>query len=240
MDILGIRIDEVSMQQATDRILSMLKSNRFHYVCTPNPEILYKGYQNPDFARILNHSDMNTADGIGVIYAAKIYGRALPERVSGFDLALALLKELSHEGYCVYLLGSAPGVAKEASQVLQKQFPGLKIAGVQDGYFKDDAPIIDEINRSGADVLFVCLGSPKQELWIDKNKDKLRVRLAMGLGGTLDGISGRTKRAPALIIRLNLEWLYRLLCEPKRLFRMMSLPAFMITVLANRMRGKCI
>lgn len=240
VDILGVRIDRVNMEQAVDRAMAMMEQGRRHVIFTPNSEIIMAAHKDPAFQKLLNSADMRTADGIGVVYAAKILGSALPERVAGFDMAGRILKRLGEKGGSVYLFGSAPGVAQEAGKKMEQLFPGLKIAGENSGYFNEEQEkeIIGSINETKPDLLFVCLGSPKQERWIFQHLESLDVGLAIGLGGTLDVFAGRVQRAPDIFIKLGLEWLYRLLKQPSRIGRMMALPVFILKVVGLRLFGK--
>ena len=153
------------------------------------------------------------------------------------NFAHNLMDRLKNTDKTIYFLGSKPGVAEEAAKKMREKYPGLKICGTADGYFKDEGPVIEAINEKKPDVLFVCLGAPKQEIFMAKHKSDLQVGLMMGLGGSLDGFAGNVKRAPRWMIRLNLEWLYRLVKEPRRLGRMMRLPKFLWHVVLRRMKG---
>ena len=136
----------------------------------------------------------------------------------------------------MFLFGSKPGVAETAKAKMEEKYPGIRVVGTRNGYFKpeDNAEIVEQINESGADLLLVCLGAPKQEKWIAENRDKLKVKLCMGVGGTLDVFAGTSKRAPEIFIKLNLEWLYRGLKQPSRLIRFVALPKFMIEVMKQK------
>lgn len=240
INILGVDIDMYDRAEALSAIYAMTEEDGFHYVFTPNSEIIQMAYKDEEFKKILNSADMKTPDGIGVVYASKILNKPLKERVAGFDLMLDFMGECAKNKKSVFLFGSKEGVAAEAAEELKKRYPGLEIAGMRNGYFSDadNAGIIDEINNSGADVLLVCLGAPKQEKWIYDNKDKLCCRVAMGVGGSLDVLAGRVERAPEKWQKLGLEWAYRLKKEPKRIGRMMSLPAFAATVFFKGKRYK--
>ena len=167
---------------------------------------------------------------------AKILKTPLKEKVAGIDFAANLLGVLEETGGRLYLLGGKPGIAEQAAENMKKTHPKLCICGTADGYFKDEAPVIARINETGADVVFVCLGAPKQECFMHDHRAELNVRLMIGLGGSLDGFAGTVRRAPKWMIRLQLEWLYRLLREPSRIGRMMRLPKFVFA--AWRARGK--
>ncbi len=233
VNILGVMVDKVNIPDAVDEIFKMLTEARPHAVFTPNSEIIMTAYKDAEFAEILNSADMLTADGIGVVYASKILGNPIQERAAGFDIACGVIERIAESGHGFYLFGGKPGVAEEARRRLDEKYPFIRIVGTHDGYFDEaDVPeIIDDINNSGADILFVCLGAPAQEKWIHNNMHKLKVRVSMGVGGTIDVLAGTAERAPEKWCKLGLEWLYRLLKQPKRIFRMMALPKFALTVL---------
>ena len=175
-------------------------------------------------------------DGIGITYASRILGKPLPSRVPGIELGTALLEKMAELGEPVYLLGAKPGVAERAGENLKARFPGLKICGTGDGYFKEDGPVIRRVNEAKPRLLFVCLGFPRQELWMAEHRAELEAGLMLGLGGSLDVFAGDVKRAPELWCRLNLEWFYRLLNQPSRLGRMLKLPVFLLSVVWERLR----
>ena len=233
-DVLGVAFDDVTMDEAVDRALAMLEEDGPHLVVTPNPEIVQRAKQDPEFAQILAGAHLVIPDGIGVIYAAKILGRPLKGRVPGIDFAAALLGRAAGMGKRLYLLGAAPGVAEQAAVNLQAAYPGLVVCGVHDGYFQEDGPVTEAIRASGADVAFVCLGAPKQEKWMKKNGPDTGARLLIGLGGCLDVFSGQVQRAPVIFQKLGLEWFHRLLKHPSRAGRMMKLPLFLVHVAGER------
>lgn len=187
---------------------------------------------------IVNRADLVLADGIGVIKGAAMLGTPLKGKVPGIEFAAGLLGKLAKEGRSVYLLGAKPGVAELAGKRLSGQYPGLKIAGTHDGYFQEDAPIVEDIRASGADVVLVCLGAPKQEKWMAKNGADTGAHLLCGLGGSLDVFAGVVERAPKFWCDHGLEWLYRLLKEPRRAGRMMKLPLFLVHVRQEKGKRK--
>ena len=210
-------------------------------IYTPNPEIIMSAKNDSEFMEILNKADLCTADGIGVVYGAKILGDPVPCRVAGFDLTCNILDRMKDMEDGVFLFGAKPGVAEIAAKRLEEKYPGLNVMGTNDGYFteKDVPAIIEKINNSGAKLLLVCLGAKKQEKWIQDNCDKLtNVRLCMGVGGTIDVFAGNVKRAPKIFIKLNLEWLYRLCKQPSRIGRYVAIPKFIIAVLKSRKERK--
>lgn len=233
VNILGVQVSTKTMAETVDTLLGYLDEERVHCVFTPNSEIIYMAYKDPQFARLLNSADLNTADGIGVVYASRILGQPLRERVAGFDLMNRLLERAAPSRRRVFLFGSKPGVAEEAADKLTQLYPGLVICGTRDGYFKEEQTpeIVEQINAAEPDILLVCLGAPKQERWIADNRKRLNVRIVLGAGGSLDVLAGRVERAPESWQRLGLEWAYRLKKEPKRIGRMMALPRFGLTVL---------
>lgn len=240
VNILGVNVDMVTISEATDKILGFLKEDKVHSVFTPNSEIIMQAYRNQDFGEILNSADMLTADGIGVVYASKYLKKPISERAAGYDIAKLLLQKISYTDHKLFLFGGKPGVGDMAKKNMQKEHPGLNIVGVRNGYFSEDEEdeIINQINSSGADLLFVCLGAPRQENWIYKNKDKLNVRVAMGVGGSIDVFAGTVQRAPEIFCKTGLEWFYRLAKEPWRAKRMMDLPRFAMTVLKDAKKYK--
>ena len=236
--VMGIAFDNVTMEEALARACELLTLARAAYVVTPNAEIACEAMHDEDLRALLNGADMVLPDGAGVVLASKILKKPLRQKVAGVDFAAGLLQELSKTGGRLYLLGSKPGVAEQAAQKMLAQNPGLVICGMADGYFKDEDDVVRRINEAAPDVLFVCLGAPKQEIFMQAHQKELHVHLMVGLGGTLDAFAGTVKRAPKWMIRLNLEWLYRLIKEPKRFRRMLRLPKYILAVVAERIRGK--
>lgn len=226
VEILGVNVDSVTMSEAVAQVSSYADTRDAHIVVTPNAEILKVCYDDEKVREAVNAASFISPDGVGVLYAAKILGTPVKEKVAGCDLGYNLLVEAAKKGQSVFLFGAKPGVAKTAGEKLCERIDGLKIAGTRDGYFKPEQTqeIIDEINESGASILWVCLGAPRQELWMYENKSKLNVGVMLGLGGSLDVYAGNVKRAPKLMIKLRLEWLYRLIKEPYRLGRMLEIP----------------
>ncbi len=233
VDILGVKVDKLTFNEALDIAENLVQSEGVSAIFTPNPEIIMCAKKDDELKEILNGADLCTADGIGVVYGAKILNDPVPERVAGFDLTCALLERLARTGEGVFLFGAKPGVADAAKANLEKKYQGINIAGTRNGYFntEDEPKIIDEINKSGAKLLLVCLGAPKQEKWIEAHKAELNVNLCMGVGGTLDVLAGVAKRAPEVFIKLNIEWVYRLLKNPSRIGRFAALPKFIIEVI---------
>lgn len=237
--ILGVRVDAVTMDEALARGLELLERPGTHRVITPNPELLSQAARRPELCALLNRAELSLADGVGVLLAARLRGARLPDRVPGVDYAAALARRAGERGKRIYLLGARSGVAQEAGRRLLRDCPGLVLAGAADGYFADPARAADEIARARADLVFVCLGAPRQEEWMDRYGARTGARLLLGLGGTLDVLSGRVGRAPALWQRWGLEWLWRALRQPSRLGRLYRLPLFLAQVWMEEGRGIC-
>lgn len=236
IEILGVNVDSITFEDAVNTAESLLKAEGVSTIFTPNPEIIMCAKEDDEMRKILNSADLCTADGIGVVYASKILKKPVPERVAGFDLTCALLERMAKTDDGVFLLGAKPGVAELAKANMEEKYPGIKIVGTHDGYFKaeDEDGIVKEINSSNAKLLLVCLGAPKQEKWIAKHQNNLKVSLCMGVGGTLDVFAGVAKRAPGIFVKLNLEWAYRLLKNPSRIGRFAALPKFALEVLKKK------
>ena len=233
---MGVRFDALTPEEALERAAELAAGDSCSYAVTPNPEIVWLARKQPALKEALNGADLVVPDGIDIVYAARILGMPLPARVPGIELAAGLLKQMAVSGESVYLLGAKPGVAERATRRLQEQYPGLAVVGTGDGYFREDEPVIEKINACKPRLLLVCLGFPRQELWMAKYRDQIKAGLMMGLGGSLDVFAGDVKRAPESWRRLNLEWLYRLACQPSRLGRMLKLPVFLLSVVWERLR----
>ena len=225
------------MDEALSRAEALLRGDKAAYVVTPNAEIAYEALHDVQLREMLNGADLMLPDGAGVVLASKLLRTPVKQKVAGVDFAAGLLGILERNGQSLYLLGGKTGIGELAAQKMLEAHPQLRIAGIADGYFQDEAPVIAKINASGADALFVCLGAPKQERFMVQHQQELHVHLMAGLGGSLDAFAGTVQRAPAWMIRLNLEWLYRLIREPKRFRRMLRLPKYLWAVMLKRIRG---
>lgn len=241
VNILGVFINNLTIEEATQKALLFMeqKNKSPKLIFTPNPEFVLNALKDKEFMEILNKSDLNVADGIGVVIGAKILKTPLKERVSGYDLVQNLFAHMKEKQKTVFFLGSCDEVIEKAKQNMEKKYNGLKVVGVHNGYFDEnlDNIIIEKINASSPNLLLVGLGSPKQEKWIFKNKEKLNANLIIGVGGSFDVMSGNVKRAPKIFIKLNLEWFYRLLSQPSRFGRIAKLPLFLVYVLKCKFKG---
>lgn len=238
IDVLGVGFDNLTPEETVEAAAALLSSEGFHYAVTPNPEFILAAKRQPDFRDALNGADLSMPDGVGVIYASRILGRPLKSRVPGIDFADALMGRMAQTGGRVFLLGCEPGVAEKAAEALCAAHPGLVVCGTHHGFFDDDAPVVEAIRQAGADFLVVGLGAPKQELWMVKNGPATGARLMVGLGGAMNVFAGTVERAPEAWRRLGLEWLHRLLHDPKRISRMIKLPVVLWDALIARLRGR--
>lgn len=234
-DVLGVRFDDRTVDEAVSQACEIIRGDKKAYIVTPNPEIVLICRHHRELHAAINGADLVLPDGIGIILGARILGTPLScGRVPGIEFAAALFDKMAEFNGSVFLLGSKPGVAEEAGEILKEKYPGLIIVGTRDGYFTDDEQVIAQINGVNPDLLLVCLGAPKQELWMARHIGRLNTRLCAGLGGSLDVFAGKVKRAPIFFQRFGLEWFYRLICEPRRIKRMIKLPLFVLVVIGKR------
>ena len=217
MEILGIKVDSLKTEEALEKIEGFLSSGRQHYIVTPNPEFLVRAQKDEQFKKILNQADLAVPDGIGLFFASLFLGQPLKERITGTDLMEKICQKAAQNKWPVFLFGAGPGIAQKAAQVLKKKYSGLEI---EELLFSEEDGQSGKIDQSQPAVLFVALGAAKQEKWIsDYLKEMPSIKLAMGVGGAFDFISGQTKRAPRLLRSIGLEWLWRMILEPWRASR---------------------
>jgi N-acetylglucosaminyldiphosphoundecaprenol N-acetyl-beta-D-mannosaminyltransferase len=240
IDLLGVRIDRTTMRDAVGSAILWSGRDHLHHVVTADATLVEMCQTDADLARIVGKAALVTPDGAGSLFAARLLGAPFPERVAGADLTVALCEAAAEHGVPVYFFGAKPTVARHASGRMQARFPELIVAGARHGYFEptDEDDIVREIADSGARLLFVGLGVPAQERFIDRHRDELGVGVVIGIGGTFDVLSGRIKRAPMWMQKCGLEWLWRVSRDPRRLPRLLALPRFFVRVLIHTARTR--
>jgi len=242
VNIIGVPVDMVDMSKAMEVFSQLMEKEGCSLIVTPNSEIIVNASRDEELKALFQSADLILPDGIGLVYASKIIGQPLGERVTGIDFLEHILIYLEDTKKSVYFLGSKPGekggpsVAELAAARMKRKYPELSVAGTHHGYFKaeEEEAIVNEINQSGADFLCVATGSPKQETFIRRWQTSLNCRAAIGVGGSLDIWAGTLKRAPEFYRKHGLEWLYRLIQEPSRYKRMAALPVFMAKVITSK------
>ena len=233
INILGVAFDALTLGEAEERADALLCSGAGGYIVTANPEIVLRCREDAAYAAAVNGAKLVLADGVGDLCAARILGTPLPGRVAGADLVPRLLARLAERGGSVFLYGARPGVAERAGESLQSACPGLRIAGTENGYISDETALLEALEREKPDLLLLGLGAPRQELWMARNRQKINA-VMIGVGGLLDVFAGDIPRAPEAWQRLGLEWLYRLLREPRRFKRVIRLPKILLLALHER------
>ncbi|MHB1162875.1 MAG: WecB/TagA/CpsF family glycosyltransferase, partial [Chloroflexota bacterium] len=239
--VLGMRVDDVTFEESLSLIEGYIRSGGCHRVVTPNPEFTMATRRDPEFRAVVNGSSLAIPDGIGLMLATRLAGHRMRQHVRGTDLVHRVAALCAREGYRVFLLGAAPGVAEAAGARLAADNPGLQIAGSYAGSHRPehDDDTVAAVRRAGrVDVLLVAYGAPAQERWLARNQAKLGIPCGVGVGGVFNFLSGRSKRAPAWIRKIEMEWLYRLMTEPWRWRRQMALPAFVAAVVWDAVRGR--
>ncbi|HEY8315073.1 MAG TPA: WecB/TagA/CpsF family glycosyltransferase [Candidatus Baltobacteraceae bacterium] len=240
MEILGCRLDPIDTDAATDAITGFVRERRGAQIVTLGTEMVVYAQKDAAFRQIVNACTLSLCDTIGLLAVARSRGASLRERVTGVELIERIGARAASDGLRLFLLGGAPGIAQRAALTLQTRYPHLQIAGARDGYFADDESVrvVEEIRASGADVLFAGLGSPRQEVWLARHLRATGCGAGIGVGGSFDVISGNVRRAPVVWRRMGVEWLYRLIKEPKRWRRQLALPQFVYLIAAESMRSR--
>lgn len=241
ISILGVKIHRVDMAATLDLVRGYIASGKPHIIVTLDAAGVARAQDDPDYRDLVNSADLVTPDGAGVLWAARKLGTPLIERVSGVEIAREMCRIAAEDGFAIYFLGAAPGIAEQASANLAKQYPGLQIAGTHDGYFDSsrDREIAALVKSSGAKALMVAMGVPRQEKFIRDNMNELGVCVAIGVGGSFDVFSGKVKRAPEWWQRHGMEWLYRLMMDPRnKIAKVWSLRKFVALVLKERIGEK--
>lgn len=237
VNILGVKFNRVTMEQALEKIDSLMKDSRPQLIVTANTEMVMMANHDPLLFEIIKRAALVVPDGIGIVWASRMLKKPLYERVPGVELMDALLEKSAQKGWKVFFLGAKPGIAEQAAANAQKKYAGLHVVGTDHGYFnkEQEQEVLVTIKAAEPDILFLALGVPKQEKWAAAHLGKLNVPLAMGVGGSFEILAGTSKRAPRWMCRSGLEWLYRLVKEPKRFGRMLALPQFVIWVILEKM-----
>jgi len=237
-NLLGVRVSRARKAEIKSSIINMLKSGQGSVIFTPNPQILAMARKDAELKKILNSATLLIPDGIGTVVASYLVGSPIRERVTGIDTAFWLLRVAADRGLSVALIGGKDGVARRAAARLKRKIPKLNIVFTHHGYFQksrycaENLALVEKLRQASPDIVFVCLGAPAQERWIFENRSALpSARLFMGLGGSLDIWSGRSKRAPAAVRAMGAEWLWRCIKEPYRFKRLLSLPPMYLSLL---------
>lgn len=227
--LLGVGVSNASEDEVLEFIYTGLKkSSDSYYIVTLNPEILVRAYKDEDYKKVLNNAKLALADGVGVLLGARFMGKALKQRITGADLMESLCNYASKRPITVSFLGGGPRIAELTAECLQKKYPGLKVSWFSQEYEKS-------LKDKNTDILFVAFGAPKQEIWISENLKSLKAKVVMGVGGSFDFITGKVPRAPKILRNLGLEWLFRLIVQPWRIKRQLSLINFAALVFKEKL-----
>lgn len=234
--ILDVPVHPLTMGEAVSALEESITSGEQTFVVTANAEIIMMCQEDAGYKKIVSQdAQLVLPDGAGAVWAGRHLGYKVPERVAGFDLYCQLLDKAAQKGYKAFFFGGSPGIAEAAKAKSEELYPGVQVVGCRNGYFKEEESlaIIDEINASGADMLFAALGAPKQEKWLVRYREQLKPKILMGIGGSFDVFAGKMERAPKWMQDASLEWLFRLYKQPSRFMRMMALPKFVLKVVFN-------
>ena len=243
VNILGIPFNALTTAETLTLLESWLTTEQNHIIVTPNPEGVMQAKRNPNFFNALQNADLRLADGIGIVLAAKLKGKPIHERVRGVDTIYSLFDALNKKSrtFTAYFLGGKPGIAEIAKVNMETKFKNLKIVGCHHGFFKENSAeeesIIESINKLKPDILLICTGMPRAEIWAQKHRN-INARLTLCLGGTIDIMSGTVKLAPPVLRKLGLEWMYRLYKQPSRFVRMLDIPRFVMAALMEDSNAK--
>jgi N-acetylglucosaminyldiphosphoundecaprenol N-acetyl-beta-D-mannosaminyltransferase len=233
-NFLGVNVSNLSYSEILSSLKKRMDQNLKSTIIAVNPEKIITANKDPQLMELINNSTYQIPDGVGVLLASKLVNGKVNSRVTGVDMMDHLLCFSAENGYRVFLYGAKEEVVSEAKRKIEEKYPSITIAGYANGYVKDNDALVKRINEVQADVLFVAMGSPKQELWIREHMNQLNAKVYQGVGGSFDVFSGYVKRAPAVFRKFGLEWLYRLLSQPSRFKRQLALPKFLIKVLLKR------
>jgi N-acetylglucosaminyldiphosphoundecaprenol N-acetyl-beta-D-mannosaminyltransferase len=234
--IVGLPIDPISMPEALEKLETYIAEKTPRHVVTADASMAVIALSDPDLRAIVEQADLVTPDGFGILWAARMLRLPIAHKVSGVDLVGELCRLSAAKGYRLFFLGAAPGVAEQAAENLRARYPGARIVGTNDGYFKqeENPNVVGRIQAAAPDVLLVAFGIPRQEKWITKHKAEYGAAVSIGIGGSFDVYSGRVKRAPVWMQNNGLEWLYRLCANPRKIGKVMTLPRFALLALRQR------
>jgi N-acetylglucosaminyldiphosphoundecaprenol N-acetyl-beta-D-mannosaminyltransferase len=221
IEMMGCKVDNLSMEETLQTIEGFIFSGKPHQHVVVNVDKLVKANRDPELRQIINDCALINADGMPVVWASRLLGKGLKERVAGVDLFESLMQRSAEKGWRVYLLGAREEVVAGVSAIYQTKYPGLTIAGYRNGYWKpeEEADVVEQVKAAQADLLFVAISSPKKEQFLGKYQEEMQIPFAMGVGGTFDVAVGKVKRAPVWMQKNGLEWFYRFLQEPRRMFK---------------------
>lgn len=239
VNVLGVNFDKMTSQQFQEKFIERIENHKSTFVVTANPEIVMAANENPEFMKVLKEdADYITPDGIGIVKASQMLKDPVPERVTGYDLFVWLMRVADQRKLRVYLIGAKPGVIHAVQAKIAGQYSGIELVGAENGYFTEDLDLVtNRIARTKPDLVFAALGFPKQEKLLSILRKEEVPALMMGVGGSFDVFSGKVKRAPEAFQKAHLEWFYRLIRNPSRFGRMLVLPRFVIKVQQSK-RGK--
>lgn len=233
-NILGVDVTTLSYDQLRKKVSEDIKKDKKSFIVAINPEKILKAREDKDLMELLNNATYQIPDGMGVVLASRLKKGKIRSRVTGIDCMEMLCGLAAEKKYKVFMYGAKEEVVSKAKSVLEEKYPNINIVGYMNGYEQDNEKIIKAINKSKANIVFVAMGSPKQENWIADNKDKLCANIFQGVGGSFDVFSGNIKRAPKWMQKCGLEWFYRLLKEPKRILRQLGLVKFIGLILTSK------
>lgn len=242
MEVLNVRYDNITVKCALKKIFSLLEEEKKRNLFFLNTDCLRQAQTDREYCEILNSADLVLPDGIGLRFVTWLFGGKMKDNCNGTDLSPLIMEELARKKYKIYLLGGKQSVAEKAAENIKKRIPHIQIRGTHTGYFKNDNEIINKINASGSDIIFVALGVPKQEKWISQHREKLNPRLCMGVGALIDYLSESIPRAPLWMRKLHIEWFWRIIIDPKRMFQRYIIDGFCFMVYALFIRigiNKC-
>lgn len=239
IDILGLHFTKKNFNDMIGIISERIHEHKKSFIVTANPEIVMHSLEDEEYRQVLDKADYIVPDGIGIIIASKIVGSPLKERVTGYDLMISLLQKADKDGLSIFLLGGQEEINDEAANNIRNTYSNVKIVGQQHGFFDlNDPQMAEKIEQLSPDIIFVALGFPRQEKWIGQHYSTFTKGIFIGVGGSIDVLSGRVKRAPVIWQKMKVEWLYRLIKQPSRWRRMLALPRFMLSVLKPKKNKK--